>query len=64
MQYHTLRSTSIDRVGYDSDTQELEVRFVNGQSYTLTGVPPDIANGLITADSPGRYFNQHLKGQY
>jgi hypothetical protein len=59
-----LNSSAISLVEYDDETQELTVTFANGQSYDLTGVPPDMYEGLINASSAGKYFNTYLKGQY
>jgi hypothetical protein len=59
-----LKTGSISDVEYDEETQSLEITFRNGRSYTLTGVPPDMYDGLITADSPGSYYNTYLRGRY
>ncbi len=50
--------------GYDKETQELMIEFANGQSYTFTGVPPDVWEGLAKSSSPGRFYNQRIKGVY
>jgi KTSC domain len=59
-----LKSSAILLAEYDTDTQELTLTFSNGSSYDLSGVPPDLFNALVSSDSPGRYFNTYLKGQY
>lgn len=59
-----INSSAISLSEYDDETQTLTITFSNGQSYDLTGVPPDVAQGLVDADSPGRYFNTRLKGLY
>ena len=64
MDYHNLSSSTISRVGYDLETQAMQITFVNGRTYDLSGVPPDLADGLVASDSPGRYFNMYLKGRY
>lgn len=50
--------------GYDKETQELTIQFENGQSYSFTGVPPDVAEGLAKSSSPGRYYNTRIRGVY
>ena len=50
--------------GYDKDTQELMIEFQNGQTYSFTGVPPEVWEGLQKAGSPGRYYNQRIRGVY
>ena len=50
--------------GYDKDAQELTMQFDNGQSYIFYGVPPDVWEGLVKSDSPGRYYNTRIRGVY
>jgi hypothetical protein len=40
------------------------ITFNSGRTYTLRGVPERLYYGLLAASSPGRYFNDHLKGRY
>ncbi len=62
----TLQSPSsmIRTAVYDAPSRTLDLTFYNGRTYTLEGVPADEVEGLRTSDSPGRYFNDHLKGKY
>ncbi len=64
MIYVTLYSSAIESVGYNPASGTMEVTFVHGKSYTLTGVPEYHFHGIVHADSPGRYWNEHLKGNY
>ena len=57
-----LTSSCIDRVVYDNGT--MKITFTSNNTYTLHGVPEHHYRGLITAASPGSYFNTHLKGKY
>lgn len=57
-------SSSLHAAAYDADTRDLDLTFSNGRTYTLRNVPPDVADGLSAASSPGSYFNSNLKGQY
>lgn len=57
-------SSAISDASYDDETQELNVTFNSGQTYTFRGVPAEIYDGLISASSPGRYYHQNIKGQY
>jgi hypothetical protein len=59
-----LRSSSIAAAGYDPDTRTMEVEFVNGRTYTHPDVPPEVYEGLVSAESPGRFYNQQIKGQF
>jgi nitrogen regulatory protein PII-like uncharacterized protein len=49
---------------YDPDSQTLTVVFTRGQEYSYQGVPPDKWQGLKSAHSVGRYFNEAIKGRY
>lgn len=51
-------------VGYDIDTQTLEIRFKSGHVYRYAHVPEAVHQGLMTASSHGRYFHRHIKDHY
>ena len=57
-------SGAIQVSGYDPETRILEVCFPGGAVYQYNGVPVGTYQGLTSARSPGRYFNQSIKGQY
>ena len=59
-----LRSTAIAAAGYDPDTQTLEIEFANGRAYTYEDVPPEVYEGLVNSNSPGRYFLDRIKDVY
>ena len=42
----------------------MHLTFSSGRSYTLHGVPVHHYHGLLSASSPGWYFNTYLKGRY
>jgi len=42
----------------------LEVRFRSGENYLYFDVPREIYEGLKAAGSPGRYFNERVKGRF
>jgi hypothetical protein len=57
-------SSAIDTVGYDDETQVLDVTFNSGQTYTFNGVPQEIFDAFIAAPSPGRFYHASIKGHY
>jgi hypothetical protein len=57
-------STDIRAVGYDTDSQTLEVEFNSGSVYQYAGVPLSEYEGLMNADSKGKYFNANIKKRY
>jgi len=58
-------SSLIYGVDYDDATQELTVIFKsNGARYVYEGVPQNIYDHLLAADSIGRFFLKHIKEHY
>ena len=60
----SLNSSAISWVDYDPWSRTLEITFQSGRTYTLQGVPEYHYIGLLNASSAGRYFNDHLRGNY
>jgi hypothetical protein len=48
----------------DEQTGTLEIQFTNGNEYSYDEVPVSVYTGLLAAPSPGRYYNEMIKGQY
>jgi len=59
-----IQSSNITELDYDSTTQELLVVFRGGSVYRYTGVPRSIVDGIISAVSPGKFFNEAVKNSY
>jgi len=57
-----LNSSFIRAAGHDGNT--LYVDFHTGKTYPHPGVPYFVFEALINADSPGTYYNQHIRGKY
>ena len=57
-------SSNIQAIGYDSDSQTLEVEFNHGSVYQYIGVPQGEHEGMMNADSKGKYLNANIKGRY
>jgi hypothetical protein len=56
-----LKSARILEVQYDAETQEMWITFVRGGKYKYSNVTEDIYIALVTAESPGRIFDQEIK---
>jgi hypothetical protein len=54
----------LDLLGYDPRAQILEVVFNSGDRYRYLGVPPAEYEGLMNAESIGRYMHMHVIGHY
>ena len=59
-----IASTSLASVGYDAETQTLEVEFNTGRVYQYYSVPEQEHPGLLNADSKGTYFNANIRNGY
>lgn len=57
-------SSNIRAIGYDSDSQTLEVEFNYGAVYQYSGVSQGEHEGMMNADSKGKYLNANIKGRY
>lgn len=57
-------SSNISSIGYDSDSQVLEVEFLGGSVYQYYGVPDHDHRGIMDSDSKGGYLNANIKGRY
>jgi hypothetical protein len=57
-------SSMIQAVGYDPQTRVLEVVFTSGRTYCYEGVPPEVYQGLMAADSKGRYMRAEIIDVY
>jgi hypothetical protein len=54
MEYKKVESSMIDLVGYDADSEVLEVRFLSsGYTYVYEDVPPMVYKNLMNASSKG-----------
>jgi hypothetical protein len=50
-----VNSSMLDQVFYNPATQEMTVEFIKGgSSYTYSGVPPEVAEAIVTAPSVGK----------
>ncbi len=57
-------STNVASIGYDVDTQVLEVEFVNGGVYQYMNVPQEAFDEFQSASSKGTYLAQNIKNRY
>jgi hypothetical protein len=64
MERRVVRSKNLAAVGYDRDSDTLEIEFQNGHWYRYPDVPRIIFEELFRAPSPGRYFTSRIKDRY
>ena len=60
-----VQSSILAQINYDEVTHTLCATFRgSGRTYIYEGVPQEIYDGLIFADSLGGYFNTHIRGRF
>lgn len=59
-----VESSMIQAVGYDPKTRILEVLFNSGRTYRYEGVPTEVYDELMAADSKGQYMRSGIIGVY
>ncbi len=60
----TVKSSQIYAIGYDYNTQVLEIEFVSGEIWQYQPVPLKVYEQLETASSKGKFFINEIKGRY
>ena len=64
MTRHPVESSNLRSVGYDEFLLVLEIEFKSGAVYRYYGVPSEVHDELINAESVGKYFNANVKSKY
>ncbi|MFK5982245.1 MAG: KTSC domain-containing protein [Flavobacteriaceae bacterium] len=64
MERQAVSSSNIASIGYDVESQTLEIEFLNNSFYQYFDVPEHHFTGIMQADSHGRYLSQNIKGVY
>jgi hypothetical protein len=59
-----LESSVLAAVAYRSDAQQLDLRFHEGNIYRYFACPLSVYRALLTAESKGRYFAQHIRNGF
>ncbi len=60
-----VESSLISQAGYDPATQMMAVKLVeNSDLYFYKGVPQEIYDGFVAAESKGAYFVENIKGKF
>lgn len=59
-----MSSSNLAEVGYDPDTETLEIMFRTGSVYQYYNVPAFMHERFMQANSQGTFFNASIKGQF
>lgn len=64
MERQSVVSSNLKSVGYDLESNTLEIEFQSGAVYQYYGVPPEIYEALMRAPSHGSYFYANIRDRY
>lgn len=57
-------STTISHIAYDTVLSALDITFRNGRKYRYQNVDEKVVEGLIKAESAGKYFASNIRKLY
>ena len=58
------KSSLVEKVSFDEEARELVVSFNGRRSYAYAEVSLDLFRELCRAGSPGRFYNDRIKGHF
>ena len=65
IEMQSVKSSLIAKVGYDPDAKVLAVQMnYSSDVYLYRGVPLEVFDDLLAADSKGGYYVKNIKGKY
>ena len=64
MERMAVQSREIAIIGYEAESETLEIVFRRGGVYRYQGVPDKVFRELMTAPSQGTYFAEKVKQKY
>jgi len=59
-----VESSNIESIGYDPDSETLEIEFIKGGLYQYYNVPEYVHGELMSASSHGGYLSSSIKSTY
>jgi hypothetical protein len=60
----SVESSVIAAAGYDPESRTLYIVFNTGRVYEYQDVPPEMYDGLMAAESKGKFLNQQIIDNY
>lgn len=64
MEMIAVTSSNVEAIGYDENSQTLQIIYKNGATYQYFDVHPQIFDDLRNANSIGAYLASNIKGVY
>ena len=60
----TIASSVIAAVQYDAASEHLDIELKTGRAYRYLDVPAAVHQAFMTAESMGRFYNDHIRDVY
>lgn len=57
----TVKSSNLDSIRYSKNDKLLFIRFLGGSQYVYKNVPEDLFQGMLVAESKGKYFWKYIR---
>lgn len=57
-------SSNIASIGYDPDSETLEIEFTNGSIYQYFNIPGELNEQLMASGSKGQFLNVYIRNAY
>ena len=64
MKMISVNSSAISHLGYDRNTQQMKITFMESGTYDYCGVPENIFNEFLNASSIGTHYYEYIKDNY
>lgn len=64
MEMKPVNSSNITHVGYDAASQEMQVTFNSGKTYSYVGVEPEAHKAFVNSDSIGSHFAKNIRPNF
>lgn len=64
VEWVAVASSVFSSAAYDSEWRRLYLRFLSGKVYRYLEFPAEQYDEFLAADSKGRYFAGHIRGQF
>jgi hypothetical protein len=64
MERTPVTSSNIISIGFDEDSNTLEIEFLNGTVFQYFDVPFQVYDDFMESGSKGQYLAQQIKGKY
>ena len=62
MKHIPVTSSTIESLAHDAEAKTMEVKFKSGKTYSFGNVEAHQFDALRAADSVGKHFHQHFRG--